>query len=927
MALSQGTRLGSYEVLSPLGSGGMGEVYRARDTRLGREVAIKVLPADKLADPARRARFEQEARAVAALNHFHIVTIHEIEKEGDTDFIVMELVPGKPLDALIPRQGLRLGEALRIAIPLADALAAAHAAGVIHRDFKPGNVMVTPDGVVKVLDFGLAKLVRPDAVDSEEETAEARASPVTRPGTVAGTTGYMSPEQARGEGVDARTDVFAFGAVLYEMVTGRRAFAGSSIAETLAAVLKDQPKAPRELVPDVPRDLERIILRCLRKEPERRFQHMTDLKVELLEVKEESASQASAPAGVVTGPSRDSRHRWLPLLTAGALVVSSLAGLGIWWRFRAVPESPVIRSVIKVEPGYWLDGRRTISPWGFEQPTRTAMALSGDGRFLVYSAIRENPGPQAKPQLYLRRTDQLEARPIAGTEGGISPFLSPDDRWVGFWADGKLMKVPFAGGVPVTLCDAEMMFGASWGPEGTIVFSPSLGSGLLRVRADGGNSESLTTPDKTRQETSHRLPHWLADGKGLLFTIMREAYDLEPRVALLDLKTRTWRVLLDDAADARYVPTGHLVFLRRGTLMAVPFDAARRQPVGQPVPAVAGLVQTLNRLNPFENTAAGQLSVSDSGSLVYAAGGILPDIDSRLVWLDQRGNEQPAASVKACFFCPRLSPDGRRITYITGGMRFRVWVYDLDRGTASLLTSEGKVWNVTWTPDGKRVVFNWSKSGSGFSLYWQPADGSAPMERLTSSDHDQWLGSFSPDGTTLAFVEDRPDTGADILLLDLRSRRVTPFLSSKAREVDPNFSPDGRWLAYVSDESGSGEVYVRPFPDAGGKWQISSEGGSQPLWGRNGRRLFYRWRSPQRQQQAWAVDIATGGEFSVARPRLLFEGSGFQDGIPRVWDTSLDGQRFLMVKMEERKPAPLTEMVLVENWFEELRRLASTGSN
>jgi len=335
-----------------------------------------------------------------------------------------------------------------------------------------------------------------------------------------------------------------------------------------------------------------------------------------------------------------------------------------------------------------------------------------------------------RPQLYMRRTDQLEARPIAGTDGGISPFLSPDDRWVAFWADGQLMKVPVAGGVPVTLCDAEMIFGASWGPEGTIVFSPSLGSGLLKVPADGGKPETLTTPDKAGEEASHRLPHCLADGKGVLFTIMREPYDLEPRVALLDLKTRTWRVVVEDGAD----------------------------------------------------------------------------------------------------------------------------------------------------------------------------------------------------GNTLAFVEDRPDTGADILLLDLPSRRVTAFLSSRANEADPTFSPDGRWLAYVSDESGSWEVYVRPFADAGGKWQISSEAGYEPLWGRNGRQLFYR-RWSRQQQQAWAVDIRIVGEFSAGKPRLLFEGSGLQDGFPRVWDTSLDGQRFLMVKMEERKPAPLTEMVLVQNWFEELRRLAPVGGN
>jgi Tol biopolymer transport system component len=515
--------------------------------------------------------------------------------------------------------------------------------------------------------------------------------------------------------------------------------------------------------------------------------------------------------------------------------------------------------------------------------------------------------------------------PISGTEGGIGPFLSPDDRWVGFWVDGKLMKVPLDGGVPVALCDAEMPFGASWGKDNTIVFSPSNSSGLFRVPANGGKPETLTTPDKAKEEVSHRLPHWLADGKGVLFTIMREQYDLEPRVALLDLKARKWSVLLEDAADGRSVPTGHLVFLRQGTLMAVPLDLDRREAVGQPVPAISGLVQALHAVGtPINSTGAGQFSVSDSGWLVYAAGGTLPDIDSTLEWVDRKGNAQPAGSLKAFFFSPRLSPDGQRVAYTTFGKRPRAWVYDLNRGTATRLTDEGKAGTITWTPDGKRVVFNWSRFARDSPLHWQAADGSSPMERLTASDYGQGLGSFSPDGATLAFGENRPETGADILLLDLRSRRVTPFVSSKANEMDPTFSPDGQWLAYVSDESGRLELYVRPFPGPGGKWQISSEGGSEPLWARNGKELFYRsWD----RQQVWAVDVRTEGGFSASKPRLLFEASGFQGGVPRCWDISLDGQRFLMVKLEDRKPAPLTEMVLVENWFEELERLAPAGKN
>ena len=401
---------------------------------------------------------------------------------------------------------------------------------------------------------------------------------------------------------------------------------------------------------------------------------------------------------------------------------------------------------------------------------------------------------------------------------------------------------------------------------------------------------------------------------------MREAFDLQPRVAWLDLKTRKWRVLMEDAADARYVRTGHLVFLRQGTLMIVPFDLERHEVTGQPVPALANVMQALNVLNDYYNTAAGQFSISDSGWLVYAEGGILPDMQASLVWVDQKGRAQPITSFKAWFFAPRLSPDGQQIAYTTLGRENRVWVYDLNRGTASQLTGEGKARFVNWIPDGKRVVFNWWESGQP-NLYRQPADGSSAMEQLTTSDHYQAQGSCSPDGTTLAFVEWHPDTGGDIVLLDLRNRRRTPFLNSRANEFYPEFSPDGRWMAYTSDESGRNEVYVRPFPGPGGKWLISQEGGREPLWARNGKQLFFRSMDPW--GQVWVVDVQTDGGFSASKPRLLFKSPGLYIGDPiRSWDLSFDGQRFLMVKLEEAKSTPVTELVLVQNWFEELKRLA-----
>lgn len=558
------------------------------------------------------------------------------------------------------------------------------------------------------------------------------------------------------------------------------------------------------------------------------------------------------------------------------------------------------------------------------------MAISGDGRFIVYSAVKEDPGPQDEPRLYLRRIDQLTAQPIPGTEGGVSPFLSPDDRWVGFWTGGlsgkvSLMKVSVEGGVPVSLCDTAAPFGASWGPDNNIVFSPDESTGLSRISADGGAPEILTVPDILDGEVSHRLPHVLPGGRAVLFTIMRDNYDLHPRVAVSDLTTRTRRELIADAADARYVPTGHLAFMRQGVLTLVPFDLARCEITGQPVPAIADVMQSLNVGCSTWNTAAGQFSISDSGGLAYAAGGITPDGRDTLVWMDRIGRSEPAAAFPAPFFAPRLSPDGRRIAYLALGKEAVGWIYDLERRTKNRLTGEGKAAWLNWTPDGQRVVFGWFTSGQA-NLYWQPADGASPMERLTTSDYDQEPGSWSPDGTTLAFTEWHPEVlGNDILLLDVASRRITPFLFSRANECHPEISPDGRWIAYASTESGGEalEIRVRPLPGPGGSWTVSSEGGREPLWAPAEKKLYFRSLDGQ---QIWEVDYRTDGGFSTGKPRLLFETQGtLIGGMIRCWDLSADGRRFLMVKLEERSSRPVTSMVLVQNWFDEIRRLVPAG--
>jgi serine/threonine-protein kinase len=911
-----GKTISHYQILEKLGAGGMGEVYCAEDTNLHRHVAIKVLPDEFAQDAERLARFQREAQVLASLNHPNIATLYGLEESSGKRFIVMELVEGQTLAHRLLKGPLSVEEALEVCRQIGEGLEAAHEKGVVHRDLKPGNVMITADDKVKILDFGLAKALAGDSHPPDATHSPTITEAMTRPGVIMGTAAYMSPEQARGKPVDKRADIWAFGCILFECLAGKRAFEGANITETLASILKEEPDW-QALPPATPSKLWDLLRRCLQKDPRERLHDIADARIEMRE-----------PMTLPKAPLRESQRLplgWLIAACVTALVIGILIGPTVMRYFKPGNSQilqPVVRSPIKLEPGHWLEGMRGFRPWGVDQPTRTAMAISNDGRFIVYSAIAENPGPQVKSQLYLRRTDQLEARTISGTEGGISPFLSPDSHSVGFWADGKLMKVPIDGGVPVALCDAALPFGASWGPENSIVFSPDNGSGLYRVSADSGKPEILTAPDKVKEESSHRLPHWLPDSKGVLFTIMREPFDPRPRIALLDLKTRQWRELLEDAVDARYVPTGHLVFLRQGTLLAVPFDLQRLELTGQPVPVVGKVVQAANIHDSGLNTGAGQFSISDSGWLVYAVGGVLPDLKNSLVWVDRKGKAQPISPFRDSFFAPRLSPDGQRIAYQTIGEKEElVWIYDLNRDTASRVTGEGKAAFVNWTPDSTRVVFGWRRSGSSANLYWQLADGSQAMERLTTSDNYQAVGSSSPDGVTLAFVEFRPETNGDILLLDLRSRRITPFLQSRSDELYGEFAPDGRWMAYVSDESGQWEVYVRPFPGPGGKWLISQGGGAEPLWGRNGKQLFYR-----QNDQAWVVDIRTEGGFSPSRPRLLFEDTGMGGAHPlRGWDISSDGQKFLMVKLEERKSQPVTEMILVQNWFEELKRLCPTG--
>jgi serine/threonine protein kinase/Tol biopolymer transport system component len=889
-----------YRITEKIGAGGMGEVYRAKDTKLGRQVAVKVLPDIFTDDPERLARLEREARLLASLNHPNIAAIYGIEEAAAGRFLVLEFVEGETLAQRIARGPWRMDEALEACRQIAEGLEAAHEKGIIHRDLKPANMKITPEGKVKILDFGLAKAFHQEAAAADIAQSPAISEAATGAGVVLGTAAYMSPEQARGKPVDKRTDIWAFGCVLYECLTGRKAFQGDTITEIIASILKSEPDWT--LLPvDTSPFTSGVLRQCLQKDPNLRLHDIADARVEMLECFSKPAEGIPAGQRFPLG--------WFLSISTATLVTGLLIGVFAMKYLRSVPSASVVRSIIRVEPGQGLAG---LDSWQRRSPT--AMAISRAGRFIVYSAIAD-PGPQAKPKLFLRSIDQKEAKPIPGTDGGQIPFLSPDEKWLGFWAGGKLLKVPIEGGVPVPLCDARASYGVTWGIDDNIVFSPGQAGGLYRVAADGGKPELLTTPDKTKEEDSHRLPFCLPNGKGILFTIMRDWRDMQPRIAVLELETRRWRYLQEDAADARYVATGHLVFLRQGTLMAVPFDLDKLGITGKPVPVIVDIMQ---ELNGGMNRAAGQFSVSDSGWLLYASGGIAPDMEGWMVWVDHKGASQAIASIKDGDSA-RISPDGRRIAY---PMQLRMWIFDLERGIPYQMSHGGQAFSGIWTPDGNRVLFDWYNNFGRGNLWWQPVDANLPMERLTTSEMRQFPGSWSPDGTTLAFVEQRPGTGNDVLLLDLRNgRRVTPFLNSRFDEWYPEISPDGRWMAYCSNESGQMQVYVTSFPDKGNKWWVSNEGSTEPIWARNGKQLFYR-----QADKVWAVDIQSTGSFSAGKPRLLFEQPGYLRTFPnRSWDISPDGTRFLMVKRQEQKPQPVTQMILVQNWFEELKRLVPTG--
>jgi serine/threonine-protein kinase len=881
----------------------MGEVYKARDTRLDRIVAIKVLPT-QLADRSElRERFEREAKTIASLNHPHICTLFDTGHQDDIDFLVMEYIEGETLAQRLVKGALPIQQLLQYAIEIADALDKAHRKGITHRDLKPGNIILTKSGT-KLLDFGLAKLkqdVTPAIPLSELPTAN---DPLTAQGAIVGTLQYMAPEQLEGKEVDARTDIFAFGAVVYEMATGKKAFEGMSQASVISAIMASDPSPMTSLQPMTPPALDRVVKKCLAKEPDRRWQASSDVCDELKWIAEGGSQVTLVPTAATKGIRALGRR---PLILGlGCLLLGlMIAGLAVWNLKPSPSPQPVTRMVIKLPAGQQLAGL-DLGP---------AVALSPDGTQLAYLARQGST-----QQLYLRAMDSLEAKPIPGTEGAFNPFFSPDSQWLGFFASQKLKKVSVSGGAALTLANVSYPAGASWGRQGMIAFTPATVSGFLQVSDAGGTPQPLTRLGIG--DASHRWLDLLPGGKALLFAVSPASGNwTNAQVAVQSLKTGERRNLVQGGTQPRYALSGHLVYAQGGNLMAVPFDSQRLTTTGAAVPAVEGVLQSLS-------SGAAQYSISATGSLVYVLGTV-QSAQRRLVWVTRNGAEQPLAAPAKAYRAPRLSPDGMRVAVNVEEQEAQIWLYDLARNTLNRWTFEGTTNQFpSWTPDGKRIAFESNKEGR-LNIYWQLADGSGGLERLTTSENTNIPMSWSPDGQLLAFFEVDPTNGYDISVLRLgdlspgsgKVRKAQPFLRTPFNESVPRFSPDGRWLSYVSDETGRFEIYVQPYPGPGAKRQISTEGGTEPAWNPNGRELFYR-----SGDKMMAVEIASQPSFNSGNPRVLFEGQYVPTpGTFPNYDVSPDGQRFLMLKPSESAEAAPTQINVVLNWFEELKQKVPTG--
>jgi hypothetical protein len=899
MSVSVGTRLGPYEIVGGLGAGGMGEVYRARDSRLGREVAIKVLPAAFSADPDRLARFEREARLLAALNHPHIGAIYGIEEDGGVRALVLELVEGETLAERCQRP-IPLAEALGIGRQIAEALDAAHQRGIVHRDLKPANVKIALDGNVKVLDFGLAKAAAPES--SSADLSATAAFDGTREGIILGTAGYMSPEQARGMPVDKRTDIWAFGCVLFEMLAGEVAFTGPTMSDRIAAILEREP--PWDRLPDAtPAGVRRLLRRCLDKDPKRRLRDIGEARIEL-----EDALASPAPGDTVRREPALMTRRTALVALGGT--VAGAAGMGVFAVSRwhgALPRN-LTRFAIAMPEGE------------FHQISfNDRVAIAPDGTLIVFNTV----GAGGAIDLYTRALRDLESKRLEEVASGASAFFSPDGRSFGFFAlkpTVTLRKMGLSGGTPVTVCAAGSYAGGTWAHGDIIYFVPDVPGGLFSVPAAGGQPKEVVKIDTANGERMLKFPNALPGGNAVLLTVATvdsESFD-DAQIVAVSTQTGQRKVLAERGTHPRYSSSGHVVYAHDGKLLAVRFDPDRLEVSGKPFTVLEGVLMS-------RNTGVANFDLSASGDLAYIPG-IAEGGARTLVWVDRSGNAEPVPLPSRSYLHPRISPDARRLAVEIEGANHDIHIYDFLSGVLSNLTNDGVSHWPVWSPDGTEIGYR-SGSMGHFRLWQIPADRSRSPQQIPAAGSSQSAESYSPDGQTLAYTAAEPGSPPRITVVPLRGDRTPrPLDSARYAQGSPKFSPDGRWLAYCSNESGKPQVYVQAFPGPGAKIQVSGDGGTDPVWKRTGGELFYR-----SADSMMAVPISTGATAAAGRPQELWKGHyshgmSTSCGPPGTtssnYDVTGDGQRFLMIKDNDQDSGTSRQIVVALGWAEELTRLS-----